>query len=293
MDFERVGKLIRKVRQERGLRLDDLADDYIPRTTLSMIERGLSQNETKVRYLLRKLELNLSDLSERDKEEEKKRELDLLLLERKINTEPKKALTRLNKLPAEYNGPWLYYLKGRCHYKMNQYDPAVEWIYRALHELEKMPDLAKTNLKPVSLNLLSVIEHYRGNKEKALQHASEGLSCFDLNGERKPYYISLVQNKSIYLWRLDRTEKALENLENIKNINTLELNIDSVIGLFDMRARLKSEIRLYEEAIKCAKKGLYLAIVNHNYERQLELLKTMGKIYKESGQLEHALKCLE
>lgn len=293
MDFERVGKLIRQVRQERGLRLDDLADDYIPRTTLSMIERGLTHNETKVRYLLRKLEVNLSDLSEKEKEEEKKRELDLLLLERKINTDAKKALVQLNKLPAEYNGPWLDYLKGRCRYKLKQYEKTVEFINKALQELEKMPDLAKTNLKSCCLNLLSVIEHYKGNREKALKYASEGLNCFDLSGERKPYYITLVLNKSIYLRSLGRTEKALENLEKIENIDTLDLNIDSVIGLYDLQARLKKEIKLYEEAIDCAKKGLYLAIVNYNYESQLELLIRMGEIYRESGQLEQARKCLE
>lgn len=37
-----VGSIIRKVRRERGLRLEDLADENIFPATISNIERGVS-----------------------------------------------------------------------------------------------------------------------------------------------------------------------------------------------------------------------------------------------------------
>ncbi|MBA4494775.1 helix-turn-helix domain-containing protein [Paenactinomyces guangxiensis] len=292
MDFKRVGELIRKVRKERGMTLDDLCDDYIPRTTLSSIERGLTQNETKVHYILRKLDIDLSDLWQREKKDEEKRKLDLLLIENIINSDPKKAFSRLTRLPDEYNGPFLVFLKARCYFKLKQYNKATEYFDDALQELEKRPDLSYTNLKPRCLNHKSIIEFQRGNSEKAVRYAEEGLESFDFKGERKHYYINLLSNKSIYLKKLGRKEKALENLEQIK-FDSLDINSDAVLGVYVLRTMLKREIKTYEDAIKCAKEGIALAINCYNYERQLALLIELGEIYKESGDFDQAEKCLE
>ncbi len=40
LDINELGEVIRKVRKERGLRLNDLADDNISQATISNIERG-------------------------------------------------------------------------------------------------------------------------------------------------------------------------------------------------------------------------------------------------------------
>lgn len=105
MDFVKVGQLIRKTRKERGMTLDDLADDYIPRATLSSIERGLTQNHVKVRYLLRKLDLSLSELSKKDQEEAEERRLDLLILENKLYADPKKNPCRTLQPPPFLRWP--------------------------------------------------------------------------------------------------------------------------------------------------------------------------------------------
>ena len=55
-----IGELLRKRRKELGLRLEDLADDFISPSTISNIERGITYvNEEKVRYIAEKLNVNL------------------------------------------------------------------------------------------------------------------------------------------------------------------------------------------------------------------------------------------
>ncbi|MBA4495568.1 helix-turn-helix domain-containing protein [Paenactinomyces guangxiensis] len=290
MNFTHVGDLIRKARKEKGMRLQDLADDMIPPSTLSAIERGECRNPNKINYVLRKMEINIHDLSEREKEQEKDRKLDLMIIENRINSKPREALSKLSKLPAEYRGPLFYFLKGRCYYKTQQFDRAVELFHQALKILEKSIG-DRSNLKPGCLNHLSVIAFKRGDKAAALRHAEEGLESFDLNGERGYYYTSLLTNKAIYLRGLGRAEDALKTLEKI-DLNSSEIDIEAVIGIYDLQAKLKKDIRLYDEAESCANKGLEIARINHNCERQIELYITLGDIFKENGRLKHSEKCL-
>ncbi len=54
-----LGEVIRKIRKQRGLRLNDLNDENISQATISNIERGLPPHihTNKVQYLLEKLEI--------------------------------------------------------------------------------------------------------------------------------------------------------------------------------------------------------------------------------------------
>ncbi|WP_044641037.1 helix-turn-helix domain-containing protein [Risungbinella massiliensis] len=55
-----MGEVIRKVRKERGLRLEDLSDDNISPATVSNIERGVAHvSPEKITYLLEKLDLSM------------------------------------------------------------------------------------------------------------------------------------------------------------------------------------------------------------------------------------------
>ncbi|SEN50209.1 helix-turn-helix domain-containing protein [Lihuaxuella thermophila] len=292
MDFEKVGKLIRKVRKERHLRQEDLSDEHIPRTTLSAIERGLCQNPVKVQYILRKLDIDLSELSDLEKEKEEDRNLYLLILENKANSKPRDTLSELSRLPAEYKGPHLDFLKGVCFYNVEQYDRAADYFHRALQLLEKTTDHERTNLKACCLTHLSVIAFIQhGHKEKALRYVEEALKIFDLDGQRRYYYINLLTNKAIFLRSLGRPEEALKTLDEIK-IDSLEINIGAAIGVYVLKAKLKKDIKLYDSAADCAKKGLEIARINYNHEREVELYITLADIYRESGKLHRAEQCL-
>ncbi len=292
MDFIKVGQFIRKVRKERGMTLDDLADEYIPRATLSSIERGISQNPTKINYLLRKLDIHLTDLAKQELEDKEDQNLNLMILENRINRDPGAVLKELVALPTDYNGAFHNFLKGRCYFKLKQYDRAIHCFNNALHYAERELDSERPNLKTYCFNHLSIIAFQHKNYEQALQYTEEGLAAFNINGERTYYYFTLLLNRAIYLWNLGKTEEALNTLDQIE-MKSFDLNIDTVIGIYDFQAKLKLEIKLVEEAMTSAKKGLELARINDNYERQLELFITLSEIYKASGFPSRAEKCLQ
>lgn len=291
MDITKIGSYIRKVRKERGMTLDDLADQYIPRATLSSIERGISRNPIKINYLLRKLDIHLAEITQQEQEEKEEQYLDLIILENNINRDPAAVLKKLNQLPEKYEGSLLDFLKGRCYFKLNQNEKSTTYFKESLKNLDKEIDSANTNLKPYCLNHLALIAFNNKNYAQALQFTNDGLAAFDRNGERKYLYTTLLSNRSIYLYNLGRTEEALKTIEQIK-ANSFDLNMDTVIGIYDFQAEINLKIQMIEEAFSCAKKGLELALINDNYERQLELYITLSNIYKESNYPKHAEKCL-
>ncbi|MFC7443043.1 tetratricopeptide repeat protein [Laceyella putida] len=84
----------------------------------------------------------------------------------------------------------------------------------------------------------------------------------------------------------------MKTLEEI-NINSLEIDIDYALGVHALRARLKEDIKMFENAAQCAKKGLEIARINYNYERMLELYIILADIYISSHKLHRAKSCLE
>ncbi|PMB01594.1 hypothetical protein CEN49_27345 [Fischerella thermalis CCMEE 5273] len=58
-----IGEVIRKVRKDRGLKLEDLADNNISVATISNIERGVPHVKTdKILYLLEKMKIQLESI---------------------------------------------------------------------------------------------------------------------------------------------------------------------------------------------------------------------------------------
>jgi transcriptional regulator with XRE-family HTH domain len=58
-----IGEVIRRVRKEKGMKLEDLADDNISTATVSNIERGVPHVSTdKTMYLLKKLNIPLESI---------------------------------------------------------------------------------------------------------------------------------------------------------------------------------------------------------------------------------------
>ncbi|MRG28912.1 helix-turn-helix domain-containing protein, partial [Laceyella tengchongensis] len=103
-----IGELLRKRRKELGLRLEDLADDFISPSTISNIERGITYvNEEKVRYIADKLGVNLEQIHElwaKEKQEEEQMELKLAAVESIVDLmNPDKGLEKLRKLAVPNN----------------------------------------------------------------------------------------------------------------------------------------------------------------------------------------------
>lgn len=181
LDITKIGSYIRKVRKKRGMTLDDLADQYIPRATLSSIERGISRNPTKINYLLRKLDIHLSELTQQEQEEKEEKYLDLITLENNINRDAAAVLKKLDQLPEKYEGSLLDFLKGRCYFKLNQNEKSTIYFKESLKNLDREINSASTNLKPYCFNHLALIAFHNKNYAQALQFTNDGLAAFDRN----------------------------------------------------------------------------------------------------------------
>ncbi|MFC7442080.1 hypothetical protein [Laceyella putida] len=100
------------------------------------------------------------------------------LIKQRLHLNPKKALGQLHKLPDEYQGPALTYLKGMCYYKLRQYDQAVEFFEQTIRDLDKMPDLEKTNLRASCLHHLGQALLLMAETLLADSHYEEALSHY-------------------------------------------------------------------------------------------------------------------
>ncbi|QKI81425.1 helix-turn-helix domain-containing protein [Kroppenstedtia eburnea] len=87
LNAQEMGEIIRKVRKEKGLRLQELADNNISPATISNIERGRSGVKfDKIEYLFEKLDIHMDKLTEllhKDKSETQELENKLFVIETK------------------------------------------------------------------------------------------------------------------------------------------------------------------------------------------------------------------
>ncbi|MFD1425084.1 helix-turn-helix domain-containing protein [Laceyella sacchari] len=279
MDFEKIGRMIRKERLERGLRLEDLADEHVSASTLSAMERGKNTSHPKFRYVLDKLGLTIESLNKKESESTEREDLQLSIIESLVYMNPKKAITELKKRDwAPSKAPIIKYLNARARMRLGE--DAESEFHETLKALEKSIGYNNSNLRSCCFGYLSVLEYRRKHYYRALELVEKGIECFNVDGERKNFYLVLSLNRSIYYKQLGQIEKSLNALEKIDSHTSFDLNIDSVLGIYDLKARLKLEIKLYQEAIQIAKSGIEIARINYNYDRQLELWITLGSIYK-------------
>lgn len=117
-----IGGIIRRVRKEKGLRLEDVADENISPATVSNLERGVSHvKQEKMYYLLDKLGISIDKLPELiidQKEELERGKFNLFTIESlRDNGFPELALEKLNQMQLEDQHPlaaYAYLIKGKC-----------------------------------------------------------------------------------------------------------------------------------------------------------------------------------
>ncbi|MDN4593030.1 helix-turn-helix domain-containing protein [Polycladomyces subterraneus] len=136
-DVIQVGNVIRKVRKNKNLRLEDLADENISPATVSNIERGVPHvSPDKPLYLLDKLGLTLEQipqLLECETHKENKLLIRLMAIESSIGYgDSRELLSELDGLGIGDDhkfAPTVYYLKGKCHVADGNWKKAEKALY--------------------------------------------------------------------------------------------------------------------------------------------------------------------
>ncbi|SEN71802.1 helix-turn-helix domain-containing protein [Lihuaxuella thermophila] len=290
-----IGEVIRKVRKERGLRLEDLADENISPATVSNIERGVAHvSPEKISYLLEKLDLPMHKLPEmlvKEQEELKRVKFKLLTIAtlRKIG-DTDEALDKLEELRLDDSHPYIahaYYYKGKCYIDKRKWKQAERALYNALRISQQNP-YKENNMEAASYLLLGYISYYQNNLERALEYTNSGIEAFVDEGENQHIKYLLYRNKGVYLQRLGRVTEGMRLVQDIWDSIPMIDDVTTALSFYWLRAEFSRLSGLTEEAIKYSMEGIDIASRNQIYDSMCDLWTVLGSIYTSQGDWELA-----
>lgn len=301
VDIIELGEIIRKVRKERGLRLEDLADENISPATVSNIERGVPHvNPKKVEYLLQKLEISMDQLPEmlmgqhKERQELRFRLLAIESLQRMGGLED--ALRQLDEIQLNDSHPYaamVHWLKGVCSLFLRQFKRAERELFHAIRLSNQSLYAKKENIESYSFNDLSLCSYYQNDLKSAVEYTDSGLDAFNPDGQRKIVKYLLLRNKAIYLERLGRVIEALKVVQETWDELPQIEQIETVLSFYWLRAELLRKSGVYDEAISYAREGIELANLNHQYNSLFDLWTVLGSIYLSAKKWEKAENCFD
>lgn len=301
MDIHEIGGIIRKVRKERGLRLEDLADDNISPATISNVERGVSHVKMeKVYYILEKLGIPLEQLPEfllreRDDQAELKFRLTLIESMNRLG-QSESALSLLEKTPIPDDHLYAsqaHWLKGTCYLHQKKINKAEREFFTAIRLANRNETAKMDNIEAYSFSDLSRCSYYNNDLQQALQYADSGLDAFCPAGERPWVKYFLLRNKAIYLERLGRIVESLQIVQDIwEELPQIE-PVETRLSFYWLRAELLRRSHDYETAKKFALEGIQLASLNQKYSSALVLWSVLGSIHTAQKKWEEAENCFK
>ncbi|SFI89760.1 helix-turn-helix domain-containing protein [Thermoflavimicrobium dichotomicum] len=282
-----IGEVIRKVRKQRGLRLEDLADENISPATVSNIERGIAHvSPEKVSYLLEKLDLpkhKLPEMLVKEQEDLKKVQFDFLTIStlQQIG-HLEEALDKLEQLNLDENHPYIahyYYYKGSCYLSKKKWKQAERAFYNALRSAQHHSSYKESNIEAATYLLLGLCHFYQNHIEQALEYTNNGIKAFVKDGKLQYIRIRLYANKGMFLHRLGRYVEGMRLVEEIWDSISAADDIFSLLQLYWLRAEFSFQSGLIEEAIHYAYEGIEIARRNKMYSAMFSLWTLLGNIY--------------
>ncbi|PTM58031.1 helix-turn-helix protein [Desmospora activa DSM 45169] len=298
MEIHELGEVIRKARKERGLRLEDLADDNISPATISNIERGVPHvSQDKAMYLLKKLDLSLEKIpelmiQERTNLEELKRKfraVESLLMSDQIN----EALKLLNTIELEEKhilSSLHHYLLGRCFIEKEKWNRAERSFHRAI-QLAAASGNQSSNIEAVSFHALGYVCYRVNNIDKALQYTDSAISAYAENGERSYIIWSTLRNKAIYLERLGRLTESMNIVQEVWDSLSKIDDVEVRLTFYWLRSDISRRMGMLDEAIKYAYEGEELATLNKVYYSSFVLWMVIGNSHLKRNELDQAEFC--
>jgi len=305
LDRATIGLLCKKERTRLGKTQEELSDERISVSTISLIERGASHvSEDTVKYYVEKLRLteqiyNTMSPTRQEEENTKKRLYDIESLISAID--PETALRRLNELEIQtYNKPYSEYIKGLCFFELGDlnkskkhFQSSIKIYNQIIHE---MPDLRKTNILSASVNELSRVFYFKNKIRKALDHVNKGIQSYEDDGERPITLFYLYINKSMYLEKLNKYEEALECIEYLERMtkqlekkDVYRISVKIIAHIHIKLSRIFYKLKLYQKATKTSESGLQIARENNLYPEIFTFQVLLGDIYYRQGDYEKAI----
>ncbi|GGA49743.1 hypothetical protein GCM10007416_23580 [Kroppenstedtia guangzhouensis] len=297
LELQDIGEIVRKVRKERGLRLEDLADENISPATISNVERGVPHvGQEKALYLINKLGIELSEVpkllhgQQRELKQLQKTLFQIECLGDQGNS--REALKKLDKLDLENSHPYsayYYYIKGKCHSRLKNSAKAERALFNAI----RLASQTDTNIEASAFAELSLVAYYQNDLETALKYVNSGMDAFVDNGNRSHSIHVLKRNKAIYLERLGRLGEAIGVVHEVWDSLPEMEQVETKLSFYWLRAELARRTGVYDEAIKYAEAGLELARFNYQYSSMFDLWTVLAGVHMELKEWEQAEGCFE
>lgn len=287
LDVNGIGGIIRKMRKEKGLRLEDLADENISPATISNLERGVPHvRKDKLSYLMEKMGISMHELPVLILEEQKQlRDIRFQLSaieSMKRLDQLDQALEELGKMNISDDhpcAPTVYWLKGVCFLFKKKYKKAERDLFNAIR-LSSQNHVAQTdNIEAYSFSDLSLCCYHQNDIQTALQYTESGLAAFNQEGNNQIVKYLLLRNKAIYLERLGRVVEALKVVQEVWNELDQIKQIETLLSFYSLRAELLRKSGSFDEAIYYVQEGIELSSLNYHYKSALDLWVILGSIY--------------
>ncbi|KYQ86359.1 MULTISPECIES: helix-turn-helix domain-containing protein [Thermoactinomyces] len=302
LEMSEIGKFIRKVRKEKGLRLEDLADEHISTATISNIERGVPHvNKDKVLYLMSKLELDLNEIPEmieKDTETLESMQVRFVAIETMIQMGmPERALHLLSDISEESysrHQATVHYLKGKVYSHQKEWRKAERELSEAIRLAYQDPYSPKNHLEAAGYCELAYCRFMNKDYAQALRYVERGLTAMEQDKSNecddRTYYLLLISQVA-YLEKLNRTDEAFRLLEELWEKIPRIQSKDIIIKMYYYRSKLLRRMKLYHDAIRYAREGIQRSVGSKNTEEMLKLWSGLGLSYLEISQLDDAATC--
>ncbi|WP_044640414.1 helix-turn-helix domain-containing protein [Risungbinella massiliensis] len=292
-DLLMIGEAIRDYRKQKGLRLEDLADEHISISTISNIERGFTHvKEGKLAYLLEKLGVQFQDLTQIESVHQKKERIlsvQMIAIRSWIESgNGEKAyllLKQMNLVDSHPQKQFYLFLKGLYFYHRNLFKKAKnEWnAALRLGREKRNQDLEAT----IYLYLGKISEH-EGDVAEALYNVCQGLESYEQTDFGEHAYIALSLDQIRYLRQLDRDWEAMLLLNDlwtqIPKVDSISLRLEFYL----QRAELLASHGVWSEAQEVVEAGLELARENREWGLMAKLWHELGIIHEGAGDIELA-----
>ncbi|WP_176391852.1 helix-turn-helix domain-containing protein [Marininema halotolerans] len=300
-EIQEIGEIIRKVRKEKGLRLEDLADENISPATISNIERGIPHvNPQRATYLLEKLDIRLEDIPHLIiQEQEALHELtfQLFMIETMRDAgNIDDALQQLKTLQLDDSHPYaanIYFLTGTCFNQLQQLEKAQRCLFDAIRLSSQSPYGKKSNIEAASFYVLGMISSQNHQTEQALDYIESGLGAFKEGEEKKHLKVKLIEKKVGFLEKLGRVGEALKLIEDYWDPMLMSHDINVILGFYGWRAELLSRLRQFDLAANYCNEGISIARINGHPHQLFTLWNRLADIHHRNMDATKAEDCYQ
>ncbi|MDQ0416631.1 tetratricopeptide (TPR) repeat protein [Croceifilum oryzae] len=288
-----IGRLIRKVRIEKGMTLKDLDHGEASISTISNIERGTGQHTPdRIKSLLEKVGIQLEELPyllDQEKNHLKQVQFHLDVSETLISAiQYQEALQELEKVVIQdfhHQAPLLSFLRGKCMKGLGKLKQALKQFQ---HAIRLSKDVSKTeSLETSFYGEMAICMYQQNDIEQAIEYTNQGINAFTKGGNRQDDIIKLYLNKSVFCYKLNHAD-GLGALDKVAEFLDQTSNIDIKLRYYWLKADQTRKAKQFEEALKYANKGLKLAQLNKLFNMIVEFWICLGSILASMRNLEEA-----